>query len=87
MKTDSTIQVRTQKQKKQKVEAILKKQGYTFSGVINLFFEDIIQRGKVPLEISYIPNIETDRIITEARNKKNIEDFDTSKEMFDSLKI
>lgn len=87
MIANSTIQVRTQKQKKNKVEKILKSEGYTFSSAINLFLEDIIQRGKVPFHISYEPNKETAKAIREARANKNSENFDTPEDMFNSLGI
>ena len=85
MIANSTIQIRTQKKKKNKVEKILKSEGYTFSSVINLFLEDIIQRGKVPFKISYEPNKETAKAIREARSGVGVKKFDNVEDLINDL--
>jgi addiction module RelB/DinJ family antitoxin len=87
MYSNSTIQVRMPLSKKKKVEEILKKEGFSFSHVVNILFSDIIKKGTLPFDISYEPNSDTCIAIQEGRENKNIEQYDTVEDMFTALDI
>lgn len=62
------------------VEAILKQLGLNATQAITLFYQQIKLHNGIPFDIK-IPNVETQRVIEEARRGENVEEFS-----FDELK-
>ncbi len=54
---------------KEKVEEVLATQGISFETAIILFIEEVVKQGKIPFDITAVPNEETVAAIEESYNK------------------
>jgi len=77
---DAIINARIESELKLDVEEILKKLGLTATQAINMFYRQIKLHNGIPFDVK-IPNKETQKVIEEAREGINVDDFS-----FDELK-
>jgi DNA-damage-inducible protein J len=71
-----TIRARVEPALKRDAEAVLKKLGLTSSEAITLFLAQVKLTKGLPFSVR-LPNKETRRAIREARERKNVETFDS----------
>jgi DNA-damage-inducible protein J len=71
-----TIRARVEPALKRDAEAVLKKLGLTSSEAITLFLAQVKLTKGLPFPVR-VPNKETRRAIREARERKNVETFDS----------
>ncbi|MGA7490451.1 MAG: type II toxin-antitoxin system RelB/DinJ family antitoxin [Xanthobacteraceae bacterium] len=71
-----TIRARVEPALKRDAEAVLKKLGLTSSEAITLFLAQVKLTKGLPFPV-HLPNKETTRALREARERKNIETFDS----------
>ena len=71
-----TIRARVEPRLKRDAEAILKRIGLTSSEAITLFLTQVKLTKGLPFPLR-VPNAETRRAIREARERKDLETFDT----------
>jgi DNA-damage-inducible protein J len=71
-----TIRARVEPALKRDAEAVLKKLGLTSSEAITLFLAQVKLTKGLPFSVR-LPNKETRRAVREARERKNIETFDS----------
>src|SRR4249920_2370510 len=76
MSKTQTIRARVEPELKRGAEAVLKKIGLTSSEAITLFLTQVKLQQGLPFVVK-IPNKETRRAIKEARERKDLETFDT----------
>lgn len=71
---------------KRDVEQIFKELGLTTTQAITLFYKQVnLQRG-LPFIVK-LPNEETRQALEEAKNRRNLESFDTPQSLFEDLGI
>jgi DNA-damage-inducible protein J len=76
MAKTETIRARVEPALKRDAEAVLKKLGLTPSEAITLFLTQVKLTKSVPFSL-HVPNRVTRRAIDEARNRKNVESFNS----------
>jgi len=82
MKT-SAVHARIEPQTKEKAEEILRSLGLTPTEAIRIFYKQISLRGGLPFTIT-IPNKLTATTIEKSRRRKDVQEFESIEEMFNS---
>jgi len=86
MPKTATISARIDPELKEKAEEVFQKLGLTSSQAIVLFYKQVeIQKG-LPFAVR-IPNEETVKALKQARERVDLEIYDSPKELFDDLGI
>ena len=86
MPKTATISARIDPELKEKAEEVFQKLGLTSSQAIVLFYKQVeIQKG-LPFAVR-IPNEETIKALKQARERVDLESYDSPKELFDDLGI
>ena len=81
---NATIRARTEGWLKGEVEGIFKELGMTSTEAINLFYNQVrLQRG-LPFNV-LIPNKETEQVLRDTDEGKNLVRYKTLKDMFEDL--
>ncbi len=80
------VNVRTEPETKKSVETILKELGMTTSEAINLFFRRIIMSQGIPFDVR-IPNNYTLESISDIEKNRELQQADSTDEMFEKLGI
>ncbi len=88
MPKTSNVSVRVDPQLKENVEQIFNELGLTSAQAITLFYRQVeLQRG-LPFSVKLPkPNTETTQAIDDARNRRNLETFGSTDELFKDLNI
>lgn len=85
-KKTATVRARMEPALKKETEQILDQLGLNTTEAIRIFFKQVkLQRG-LPFEMK-IPNETTQQAITEAKERKDLKEFDTTEELFEDLDI
>ena len=82
---NTTINIRTDKDVKDKAEKIFSELGVSMSTAVNMFLRQTIRHGGIPFELKATPNAETISAIEEGRNIAKDKDIKGYKDM-DSLR-
>lgn len=82
MKT-ATVHSRIEPEIKDKAEGILHRLGLSPTEAIRMFYTQITLRNGLPFDVS-IPNEVTIKALEDSRKGRNLERFDSSKELFES---
>ena len=82
---NTTLNIRTEKEVKDKAEKIFSELGVSMSTAINMFLRQTIRHGGIPFELKVTPNAETISAIEEGRSIAKDKDFKGYTDM-DSLK-
>jgi DNA-damage-inducible protein J len=82
MKT-SVVHARIEPQTKRKAEDVLHKLGLTPTEAIRIFYRQISLRGGLPFNVA-IPNELSSKTLTKSRNGKEVQEFDSLDDMFES---
>ena len=86
MPKTATISARIDPELKEKAEEVFQKLGLTSSQAIVLFYKQVeIQKG-LPFAVR-IPNEETIKALKQARERVDLDSYDSPKELFDDLGI
>ncbi len=80
------LNVRTNKDLKEKVGVILEELGLDHSTIINMLYRQIAMRKAIPFQIN-IPASTTIEALKELENDKNLKTYSDSDELFDELEI
>lgn len=88
MPKTSNVSVRVDPQLKENVEQIFNELGLTSAQAITLFYRQVeLQRG-LPFSVKLPkPNTETTQAINDAKNRRNLETFNNTDELFGDLNI
>jgi len=85
-KKTATVRARIEPALKKETERILDQLGLNTTEAIRIFFKQVkLQRG-LPFELK-IPNETTHQAITEAKERKDLTEFETTEELFEDLDI
>lgn len=85
-KKTATVRARMEPGLKKETERILDQLGLNTTDAIRIFFKQVkLQRG-LPFEMK-IPNETTHQAIVEAKAGQNLEEFETTEELFEDLDI
>ena len=82
MKT-ATVHSRIEPEIKDQAEGILHRLGLSPTEAIRMFYTQITLRNGLPFDVS-IPNEVTIKALEDSRNGRNLERFDSTKELFES---
>lgn len=82
MKT-AAVHARIEPDTKEKAEEVLRSLGLTPTEAIRIFYKQISLRGGLPFPVE-IPNKLTARTLEKSRQGKDLQEFDSLEEMFDS---
>ena len=82
MKT-ATVHSRIEPEIKDLAEGILHRLGLSPTEAIRMFYTQITLRNGLPFDVS-IPNEVTIKALEDSRNGRNLERFDSTKELFES---
>jgi DNA-damage-inducible protein J len=82
MKT-AAVHSRIQPEIKEQAEGILKRLGLSPTEAIRMFYTQIALRNGLPFDVS-IPNTATIKALEDSRNGRNLEEFGSTKELFES---
>jgi len=80
------IRARIEPELKEHVEKILEQLGITQTDAIKMFYKQIELYNGLPFELK-LPNVETQKAITDSFENKNQEKFNTADELFEDLGI
>lgn len=81
---NATIRARTEDWLKGEVEDIFKNLGMTPSEAINLFYNQVRLRKGLPFNV-LIPNEETEQVLRDTDEGKNLVRYETLEDMFEDL--
>jgi DNA-damage-inducible protein J len=84
MKT-AAVHSRIQPEIKEQAEAVLHRLGLSPTEAIRMFYTQIVLRNGLPFDVS-IPNDETIKALEDSRSGRNLERFNSTKELFESWK-
>ena len=84
MKT-AAVHTRIEPEIKRKAEAILRRLGLSPTEAIRIFYTQIALRKGLPFDL-VIPNAETEEALRDSRTGRDLEQFDSVDELFDSWK-
>jgi len=82
----ATVRARIEPGLKKETERILDQLGLNTTEAIRIFFKQVKLHRGLPFELK-IPNETTQQAITEAKERKNLKEFDTFEELFEDLDI
>jgi DNA-damage-inducible protein J len=82
----ATVRARMEPGLKKETERILDQLGLNTTEAIRIFFKQVKLHRGLPFELK-IPNETTQKAITEAKERKNLKEFDTFEELFEDLDI
>ncbi len=82
MKT-AVVHARIEPQTKRKAESVLRKLGISPTEAIRILYRQICLRGGLPFPVE-IPNERTATTLAKSRRNKDVEEFDSLDEMFES---
>ncbi len=82
MKT-AAVHSRIQPEIKEKAEGILQRLGLSPTEAIRMFYTQITLRNGLPFDVT-IPNDQTIKALEDSRNGRNLEQFDSTEELFES---
>ena len=82
MKT-AAVHSRIEPEIKEQAEGILQRLGLSPTDAIRMFYTQIALRNGLPFDAS-IPNDETIKALEDSRNGRNLERFNSTKELFES---
>lgn len=82
----STISTRMDPELKRKVERVFRELGLTSSQAITLFYKQVELQQGLPFIVK-IPNDVTMEALEDARSRSNLEEFNTTDDLFDDLGI
>jgi len=82
----ATVRARMEPGLKKETERILDQLGLNTTEAIRIFFKQVKLHRGLPFELK-IPNETTQQAITEAKERKNLKEFDTFEELFEDLDI
>lgn len=66
---------------------VFNKLGLSFTDAVNIFLAKVAMEKRIPFELAIEPSIELKKRVKNIEEKKNIESFKTSNELFDNLGI
>ncbi|MCR8711193.1 type II toxin-antitoxin system RelB/DinJ family antitoxin [Aliarcobacter butzleri] len=66
---------------------VFSKLGLTFTDAVNIFLAKVAMEKKIPFELAIEPSDELKKRVKNIENKKNIQSFKNSDELFDELGI
>ncbi len=81
---NATIRARTEDWLKEKVESVFKELGMTPTEAINLFYNQVRLRRGLPFNV-LIPNEETEQVLRDTDEGKNLVRYETLEDMFEDL--
>jgi DNA-damage-inducible protein J len=84
MKT-AIVHARVEPQTKQKAEGVLRKLGLTPTEAIRIFYKQISLRGGLPFPVK-VPNERTASTLAKSRRGKDVREFESLDEMFETWK-
>ncbi len=84
MKT-AAVHSRIQPEIKEQAEGILQRLGLSPTEAIRMFYTQIALRNGLPFDVS-IPNDETIKALEDSRNGRNLQQFNSTEELFESWK-
>jgi len=84
MSQSAVIHARIDPETKEATESVLSTLGITPTEAIRLLYRQIALRGEFPVELR-VPNRKTAQAMKQAEQGKNVESFDSSDELLDSL--
>ena len=82
MKT-SVVHARIEPQTKRKAEGVLHKLGLTPTEAIRIFYRQISLRGGLPFNVA-LPNELTSKTLEKSRGGKQVQEFDSLDDMFET---
>ena len=82
MKT-AAVHSRIQPEIKEEAERILQRLGLSPTEAIRMFYTQITLRNGLPFDVA-IPNDETIKALEDSKNGRNLEQFDSTEELFES---
>ena len=86
MAKSAVLNIRIDPSTKQEAEQLFSSFGLTVTDAVNVFLNQSLMEGGFPFEIKRPRyNAETEQIIRDARNGKDIKAFDSVDEMFEEL--
>jgi DNA-damage-inducible protein J len=86
MQKTTTVRARVESKLKDDAEAVLQKLGLTTSQAIIIYLKQITLYKGIPFEVR-IPNETTLKALKDAKQKKNLETFKNTDELFENLEI
>jgi DNA-damage-inducible protein J len=87
MSTNSaTIRARIEPQLKSEIEEIFEELGISTSDAIRLFFKQVKLHHGLPFEVK-IPNKITDKALSDAQNRTDLQSVDSTSQLFEDLDI
>jgi DNA-damage-inducible protein J len=86
MAKTATISARIDPKLKEKAEEVFQKLGLTSSQAIVLFYKQVEIQNGLPFAVR-IPNQDTIEALKQAKERIDLESYDTPKELFDDLGI
>ena len=86
MQKTTTVRARVESKLKDDAEAVLQKLGLTTSQAIIIYLKQITLYKGIPFEVR-IPNETTLKALKNAKQKKNLETFKNTDELFENLEI
>lgn len=86
MAKTAVLNVRIDPETKKEAEQLFSSFGLTVTDAVNVFLNQSLMEGGFPFEIKRPRyNAETEQTISDARNGKSVQTFDTLDEMFEEL--
>lgn len=89
--TSTNLNIRTDKEIKEKAEKIYSSLGLNMTTAINIFLRASIRKNGIPFDLKFnVPNDETLKAIKEARKiakDKNVQSYDSIEELRKALEI
>jgi DNA-damage-inducible protein J len=86
MQKTTTVRARVESKLKDDAEAVLQKLGLTTSQAIIIYLKQITLYKGIPFKVR-IPNETTLKALKDAKQKKNLETFKNTDELFENLEI
>ena len=80
---NAAVHSRIQPEIKEQAERILQRLGLSPTEAIRMFYTQITLRNGLPFDVA-IPNDETIKALEDSKNGRNLEQFDSTEELFES---
>jgi len=78
--------VRVEKEFYEEAKEVFKKLGLSFGDAVNIFLAKVAMEKGIPFDLK-LPSKELEKRIKNIENNKNIQTYETAKELFDDLGI
>jgi len=78
--------IRIEKESYEEAKEVFKKLGLSFGDAVNIFLAKVAMEKGIPFDLK-VPSKELEKRIKNIENNKNIQTYETTKELFDDLGI